>query len=791
MSAILPQNTIDILDIIFGDDVNNAVVGSYSEVPMTYWNVDRVGTLLEKGFTNLASVNDNYTCVGTYEQNSPRAKRLGNTCRGIYLVVLDDIGSKYNAPIGWGPPSYRLQTSVSEAGVVNEQWGYFLDKPIKDIAFAKTFLKTVVGGSAASDKIGDLSRFIRLPGSNNKPSYSGLQIVQYTSWDPEFRYSVETILGWVGKTVEELQRYEIAPTMVTVDVANHPIVEAFNTANLLLEDAPNDKGWLGVVCPWEDKHSTVTGTKTGLIIREDGSWHVHCFHSSCKPDNTGKLNNEDVISQLRALNGVVAETHEIDCANWAAIKSLEEIRDKDIRKKPSEVLPIEKRYAFIMTENLYWDMHLKLPIKRDALDHQWSHVYTGSRTRPLITRVLSRNFNKIMASGIGFHTIDSDIFEYEGNSYVNTYRAPTLTPIAGDVSLWTRLMHHIYGEYTDMVIDHMAYTVQKPQDKIRWQILVHGKPRTGKTLSIQPLKHIFGNACKTVDAVVDEKFDDVYVGSKVVVFEEIWGDRRNYNHLKSKLANDGMDVLNPKSRAKITQMNRYAMYMFSNHEDALSIDREGDKLLVIKGPDRALEAAFYEQYGAEMLSGYLFNKVYDFLLQRDVSSFSYGRLPIRTQAAIDMAQAAAPESESVIEHAMAHGYEPFGRCHFEDIDLRTDCEPFKTVGVAYETVRLFLSEKRVYGRATSVKSVLIELGFELIRGQKKGYDNTPAIYVEAKYGIGKLRTVEIFDWLCKFYLLTDRQMTQDMRRYGAKMGWTKENLLVEIAKKEQDWSILD
>jgi hypothetical protein len=352
-------------------------------------------------------------------------------------------------------------------------------------------------------------------------------------------------------------------------------------------------------------------------------------------------------------------------------------------------------------------------------------------------------------------------------------------------------MHHIYGEYTDLVIDHMAYTVQKPHEKIRWQILVHGKPRTGKTLSIQPLKHIFGNACKTVDAVVDEKFDDVYVGSKVVVFEEIWGDRRNYNHLKSKLANDGMDVLNPKSKAKITQMNRYAMYMFSNHEDALSIDREGDKLLVIKGPDSPMEPAFYEQYGAEMLSGYLFNKVYDFLLQRDVSSFSYGRLPVRTQAAIDMAQAAAPESESVIEHAVQLGYEPFGRCHFEDIELRQDCESFKTIGVAYETVRLFLSERRVYGRAISVKSVLIELGFELIKGQKKGYDNAPTIYVEAKYGIGKLRTVEIFDWTCKFFLLTDRQMTQDMRRYATKMGWTKENLLVDIAKKEQDWSILD
>ena len=791
MTAILPQNTIDILHAIFGDDVQNAVVGSYSEVPLTYWNVDRVGTLLERGFTNLASMNDNYTCVGTYEQNSARAKRLGHMCRGIYLVVLDDIGSKYNAPTGWGPPSYRIQTSISDAGVVNEQWGYFLDKPIKDIAFAKTFLKTVVGGSAASDKIGDLSRFIRLPGSNNKPSYSGMQTVQYTSWNPEFRYSVETMLGWVGKTVDELQRYDTTPTALVTDAADHPIVQAFNSANLLLEDAPNDKGWLGVVCPWEDKHSTKTGTKTGLIIREDGSWHVHCFHSSCKPDTTGKLNNEDVVVKLGELGGEVADTYEIDCANWAAVKSLAEIKDKDIRKKPSEVLPIEKRYAFIMTENLYWDMTLKLPIKRDALDHQWSHVYTGSRTRPLITRVLSRNFNKIIASGIGFHTIDSDIFDYEGNSYVNTYRAPTLTPIAGDVSLWTRLMQHIYGEHTELVIDHMAYTVQKPEEKIRWQVLVHGKPRTGKTLSIEPLKHIFANSCKTVDAVVDEKFDDVYVGSKVVIFEEIWGDRKSYNHIKSKLANSGMDVLNPKSRAKITQMNRYAMYMFSNHEDALSIDKEGDKLLVIKGPDRPLEPAFYAQYGAEMISGYLFNKVYDFLLQRDVSTFSHGMLPIRTQAAIDMAQAAAPESESVIEHAIQNGYEPFSRCHFEDIALREDCESFKTIGLAYETVRLYLSEKRVFGRATSVKSVLVDLGFELIRGQKKGYDNTPSIYVEAKFGISKLRTVEIFDWICKFFLLTDRPLTQDMRRYVAKTGWTKENLLVDIVKKEQDWSILD
>jgi hypothetical protein len=553
--------------------------------------------------------------------------------------MLDDVGTKYSPPEGWLEPSYKMQTSISEEGIVNQQWGYFLDIPIKDIAFAKVFLKEMINGSGASDKVGDLARFIRLPGSNNKPKYAGQnQVVRLTSWNPMARYSVETMLGWIGKSRDELENISApTPLQVIEDTGDHPMVTAFSDCDLLLTDGPNDEGWLDVTCPWEERHTTAEGTNTGLLIRPNGSWHIHCFHSSCKPEGSDKFKDEDVINRLNFLGASLGENSGVDCSNWAAIRTYDPPTVSELPPNSPEA-----RYIFIMSEGLYWDSLDRALYTKDSIDTKWGVIYPGTRTRPKLTTVLRLSPNHRVVSGLGFHTTNKQTFDYEGCEYVNTYRAPSLMPAAGDVSLWLRLMTHIYGQYADLVIDHMAYTVQKPEEKIRWQILVHGKPRTGKTLSIQPLKHIFGNACKTVDAVVDEKFDDVYVGSKVVVFEEIWGDRRNYNHLKSKLANDSVDTLNPKSKAKILQMNRYAMYMFSNHEDALSIDKDGDKLLVIKGPDCALEPDFYTQYGSQIGQGDLVNRIYAFLLQRDVSSFSHGRLPVRTQAAIDMAHAAAP-----------------------------------------------------------------------------------------------------------------------------------------------------
>jgi len=782
---ILPQSTAKIMQTIFGDDVDNAVIGSYAKSPVQYWPVKRFADM---GASDLPKANDNYTCVGTYSANGQgKANRLSSNCLGVYLVVLDDIGSKYEPPTGWGEPSYRMQTSINEDGVVNEQWGYLLDTPIKDVVFAKEFLRAMVKHSGSSDNVGDLTRFIRLPGSNNKPKYAGQnQMVRLTQWSPMSRYSVETMLGWISKTREEIVALGRGHSDIVVsDASDHPIVKAFWDADLLLTDEQNDEGWLDVTCPWEERHTTNTGTHTGLLVRTDGSWHVHCFHSSCKPEGEDKFKNEEVLSRLSSLGANIGEQTEVDCANWAAVRDFDgAVIDAG---GPAEVGIIpDQRYIFLTGENMYWDKVKKMAIKKEALDTLWGHIYTGTRTRPKLSRVLERSANRVNVDGIGFHTINSDVFGFEGLMYANMYRPPSLVPKAGSVDLWLQLMTHIYGQYADLVIDHMAYTVQKPENKITWQVLVFGKPRTGKTLSVEPIRHIFGSACKTVNVVIDEKYDDAYVGSKVVIFEEIWGDRRNYNHLKSKLANSNIETLNPKSKSKIAQMNRYAMYMFSNHEDALSIDRDGDKLLVIEGPDVAMAASFYTQYATEIETGDLANRVYAFLLARDVSAFSHGRLPVRTAAAMAMVDAAAPEAEAAIQDAIESSEEPFEGHEFEGIMLKPDCKSFTTIAITRDQVREFLGKKRLWSNATSVKSILAEQGFELVRGVKKDYGSTPSLYVQDRYMISALRPTDLFEWMTKFYVLTDRKLTKSMKDYlkDSKVNWSKESLMAEIIDEE-------
>lgn len=782
---ILPQSTAKIMRTIFGDDVDNAVIGSYAKSPVQYWPVKRFadmdGSDLPKGY-------DNYTCVGTYSANGQgKANRLSSNCLGVYLVVLDDIGSKYAPPIGWGEPSYRMQTSINEEGVVNEQWGYLLDTPIKDVVFAKEFLRAMVKHSGSSDNIGDLTRFIRLPGSNNKPKYAGQnQVVKLTAWNPMARYDVATMLQWIGKTADEITLLGSGRSDIVVsDASDHPIVKAFWDADLLLTDEQNAEGWLDVVCPWEERHTTSVGTHTGLLVRTDGSWHVHCFHSSCKPDGEDKFKNEEVLSRLSSLGAIIHESTEVDCANWAAVRDFDGAVVDAGGSGEAGVIP-DQRYIFLTGENMYWDKVKKMAIKKEALDTLWGHIYTGTRTRPKLSRVLERSPNRVNVDGIGFHTINSDVFSFEGLMYANMYRPPSLIAKAGNVDLWLQLMAHIYGQYAGLVIDHMAYTVQKPENKITWQVLVYGKPRTGKTLSVEPIRHIFGSACKTVNVVIDEKYDDAYVGSKVVIFEEIWGDRRNYNHLKSKLANSNIETLNPKSKSKIAQMNRYAMYMFSNHEDALSIDRDGDKLLVIEGPDKALDAAFYTQYATQIETGDLANRVYAYLLARDVSAFSHGRLPVRTAAAMAMVDAAAPEAEAAIQDAIESSEEPFEGHEFEGIMLKLDCKSFTTIAVTRDQVREFLGKKRLWSNATSVKSILAEQGFELVRGVKKDYGSTPSLYVQDRYMISALRPTDLFEWMLKFYVLTDRKLTKSMKDYlrDSKVDWSKESLMAEIVDQE-------
>ena len=280
--------------------------------------------------------------------------------------------------------------------------------------------------------------------------------------------------------------------------------------------------------------------------------------------------------------------------------------------------------------------------------------------------VIINSKSKKIADGMGWHPVEQDMFQLNGRYYVNSYCKPHIVPKKCNVDMWLELVNFIFGDHAKLLLDHMAFSVQHPEVKIRWQFLTWGMERTGKSMSVRPLIKIMGDSASEIsNDQFENGYDDIYAGMKVLSFEEVMqNDTRQFNRLKSKLANDGLEKLNIKSRGMITQQNLYSMYLFSNHEDALQFSSTDGKLLVVQSPSKFIKEEgskeWYTTLGklidsdADFLAG-----CYWLLLNRDVNNFQYSVLPEKTDAMIKMVKASRPEYEQVVMDLIQHKEEMF------------------------------------------------------------------------------------------------------------------------------------
>ena len=342
--------------------------------------------------------------------------------------------------------------------------------------------------------------------------------------------------------------------------------------------------------------------------------------------------------------------------------------------KPDDIV---SQYIYLDTLDKYFRISDKQLLLPTALNRKHRLEYPGNSDNPNATTTFDNSPDKRVASGKGWLPIADSIIELDGVLYANTYAGIQLTPDFGDgdITEWMALCEHIYGEYVELVLDHFAFSIQRPLVKIRWQILVQGKPRNGKSLSIRPLVKIWGSA--GVSLAPDEVlagWADGLVGRKFVCMEEVYmPENKGFsNNLKTKLANDYIERLNVKKQGQVVQQNLYSMVLFTNYLDALHFDEDDDKLLVIESNNDRWQKERYKALAMDIDNGNLANKVYYFLLHRDISDFEYGSLPVRTDAAVRMAQAARPDYQKAISEMIEGREPPFNRKVFTLQKLREE-----------------------------------------------------------------------------------------------------------------------
>lgn len=311
--------------------------------------------------------------------------------------------------------------------------------------------------------------------------------------------------------------------------------------------------------------------------------------------------------------------------------------------------------------------------------------------------IIAESKTKKIADAIGWHPVDEETFVLGKRTLINTYEKPYFNLIPGNISMWITLMNFVYGIHVNFVLDHMAFTLQFPHKKIRWQILAYGIARTGKTLSVEPLLRILGDAAGTVHTdEMEGTWGDLWGRKKVLCFEEVMTqDKREFNRLKTKLSNSNLEKLNIKGKGMVEQRNLYSIYMFSNHPDALRFEEDQQKLLVISTPDEKLEESFYKELGELIDTKQYINHCYYFLMNRDVSKFNYTKLPLQTEAEFEMIKASRPDYEKEIIEMIQDGQGCLGKKAFT---FETLIDQLRILGVRAQNknIKRILNDQGIY-----------------------------------------------------------------------------------------------
>ncbi len=228
---------------------------------------------------------------------------------------------------------------------------------------------------------------------------------------------------------------------------------------------------------------------------------------------------------------------------------------------------------------------------------------------------------------------------------VNLWRPSSLVPASNvtndDVRPWLDHVKLIFGELDGAAVAHflnfVAFLLQRPGEKINHALVIVGKTQgTGKDTAFVPVIQAIGlhNVATITPEVLAGPWTH-YLLAQLVRAEEMmnFGRRELANKLKPMLCTPPeMVSINTKNVKQYDIPNLQNWIMFTNHEDALSIEDTDRRYWVHKC---CLEAPCEPAYYAKLYGWYDAGgceKVAGWLLQRDLGAFNPMSPPPATEA---------------------------------------------------------------------------------------------------------------------------------------------------------------
>ena len=376
------------------------------------------------------------------------------------------------------------------------------------------------------------------------------------------------------------------------------------------------------------------------------------------------------------------------------------------------------RYVYIITENKWFDRYTRETLSPESLNSAQAHImeklsFSGEEGLKLraTDALVARNDTLKVDSRSYWPGMNQDLIHVDKIDAINTWRPTSLQAIQGDITLWWTLFCHIFPDEQarDRILDWMAFILQHPEIKINYALVIGGGERIGKDTIFLPLLHGVGfkNMINIQAEALDEKYADHFVGKKLVVIQEIYqatfkDSTTVENKLKNYLASPP-DVLDLRrlGEKNTQQMNLIQLLIYTNHRvDALHLSSRGDRYLCEWSPAKQLSPEFYKSIYDWFEHEQGTEKVYDFLMRRDIGHFDpKGNAPV-TEWRTELRGSGKSDMEYKVEDIIY-------KIHQENERARTLLAKAIQDGIAITNANAHLYHEQIY---ISPQMILDKLG---------------------------------------------------------------------------------
>lgn len=228
------------------------------------------------------------------------------------------------------------------------------------------------------------------------------------------------------------------------------------------------------------------------------------------------------------------------------------------------------------------------------------------------------------AEGVVFEPGKPSITE---SNEINIWKDPKQEACEGDVGPFIELIQHLFKNdkvSVNQVLQFLAAPFQEPGLKIHYALLLYSKAQgTGKSMLAKIIGRLYGkHYTKITNAVLGDGFNDWIKAEQFVIGEEIaLGDKRGImSALKDYITEERVQV-NTKNQPRVEMKNCANFIFLSNKPDALYLEDDDRRFLVIHTVEQPREPEFYKKVVSWLESGG-YAHVLHLLLHYDLTGFN-------------------------------------------------------------------------------------------------------------------------------------------------------------------------